>query len=149
MDGDERHRRLIVRDRWCEPGGAAGGFSLAATAFFRLGGCRFFQKNWENGEGESVQVHSKFCDGENVAKKKVKVRQHNRETAKTVRKKTGQPSLPTPSPDHEETTSEQLFRHLFRACNILRGPINQDEYKSYVSRETVPLFHVGRNGRYT
>ena len=28
---------------------------------------------------------------------------------------------------HEETTSEKLFRHLFGACNILRGPINQDE----------------------
>jgi type I restriction enzyme M protein len=34
---------------------------------------------------------------------------------------------------HEETTSEKLFRHLFEACNILRGPINQDEYKSYVT----------------
>jgi len=34
---------------------------------------------------------------------------------------------------HEETTSEKLFRHLFGACNILRGPINQDEYKTYVT----------------
>jgi len=34
---------------------------------------------------------------------------------------------------HDETTSEKLFRHLFEACNILRGPINQDEYKSYVT----------------
>lgn len=33
----------------------------------------------------------------------------------------------------EETTSQQLFNHLFEACNILRGPINQDEYKSYVT----------------
>ncbi|MDR2692931.1 MAG: type I restriction-modification system subunit M [Chitinispirillales bacterium] len=33
----------------------------------------------------------------------------------------------------EETTSDRLFRHLFGACNILRGPINQDEYKSYVT----------------
>ena len=33
----------------------------------------------------------------------------------------------------EKTTSEQLFNHLFGACNILRGPINQDEYKSYVT----------------
>lgn len=33
----------------------------------------------------------------------------------------------------EETTSKQLFNHLFGACNILRGPINQDEYKSYVT----------------
>jgi type I restriction enzyme M protein len=34
---------------------------------------------------------------------------------------------------HEETTSEWLFRHLLKACDILRGPINQDEYKSYVT----------------
>jgi len=33
----------------------------------------------------------------------------------------------------EETTSEKLFRHLFGACDILRGPINQDEYKTYVT----------------
>ena len=33
----------------------------------------------------------------------------------------------------EETTSQKLFSHLFEACNILRGPINQDEYKSYVT----------------
>lgn len=33
----------------------------------------------------------------------------------------------------EETTSNKLFNHLFEACNILRGPINQDEYKSYVT----------------
>lgn len=33
----------------------------------------------------------------------------------------------------EETTSQRLFTHLFEACNILRGPINQDEYKSYVT----------------
>ena len=36
-------------------------------------------------------------------------------------------------PSAEETTSKQLFNHLFAACNILRGPINQDEYKSYVT----------------
>jgi type I restriction enzyme M protein len=35
--------------------------------------------------------------------------------------------------DAEETTSEKLFSHLYEACNILRGPINQDEYKSYVT----------------
>ncbi len=32
-----------------------------------------------------------------------------------------------------ETTSQALYSHLFEACNILRGPINQDEYKSYVT----------------
>lgn len=36
-------------------------------------------------------------------------------------------------PTAEETTSQKLFNHLFAACNILRGPINQDEYKSYVT----------------
>ncbi|MBR6517851.1 MAG: N-6 DNA methylase [Bacilli bacterium] len=35
--------------------------------------------------------------------------------------------------ESEETTSTKLFNHLFEACNILRGPINQDEYKSYVT----------------
>lgn len=40
-----------------------------------------------------------------------------------------QASIPT----NKETTSQQLFNHLFEACNILRGPINQDEYKSYVT----------------
>lgn len=33
----------------------------------------------------------------------------------------------------EQTTSQRIFSHLFEACNILRGPINQDEYKSYVT----------------
>lgn len=41
-------------------------------------------------------------------------------------------------PTNDETTSQQLFAHLFEACNILRGPINQDEYKSYV--DAYPLF---------
>ena len=36
-------------------------------------------------------------------------------------------------PANEETTSQKLFSHLFEACNILRGPINQDEFKSYVT----------------
>lgn len=34
---------------------------------------------------------------------------------------------------NEKTTSQSLFSHLFECCNILRGPINQDEYKSYVT----------------
>ncbi|MCR5338485.1 MAG: type I restriction-modification system subunit M [Lachnospiraceae bacterium] len=33
----------------------------------------------------------------------------------------------------DNTTSQELYSHLFEACNILRGPINQDEYKSYVT----------------
>lgn len=33
----------------------------------------------------------------------------------------------------ENTSAQKLYSHLFEACNILRGPINQDEYKSYVT----------------
>lgn len=33
----------------------------------------------------------------------------------------------------EETKKNQLFAHLYEACNILRGPINQDEFKDYVT----------------
>ena len=36
-------------------------------------------------------------------------------------------------PENEETTSKKLFAHLYEACNILRGPINQDEFKDYVT----------------
>lgn len=35
--------------------------------------------------------------------------------------------------DDKKTTSTQLYNHLYEACNILRGPINQDEFKSYVT----------------
>lgn len=33
----------------------------------------------------------------------------------------------------KKLTNKELFSHLFEACNILRGPINQDEYKNYVT----------------
>lgn len=33
----------------------------------------------------------------------------------------------------EQTLKNQLFSHLYEACNILRGPINQDEFKDYVT----------------
>ena len=32
-----------------------------------------------------------------------------------------------------ESPSQQLYSHLFEACNIMRGPINQVEYKSYIT----------------
>lgn len=34
--------------------------------------------------------------------------------------------------ESETTTANQLYSHLYEACNILRGPIDQDDYKSYV-----------------
>lgn len=40
----------------------------------------------------------------------------------------------------KNTTSTMLFNHLFEACNILRGPINQDEFKTYV----IPLLFFKR-----
>ena len=42
--------------------------------------------------------------------------------------------------DWKKTTSTMLFNHLFEACNILRGPINQDEFKTYV----IPLLFFKR-----
>lgn len=34
----------------------------------------------------------------------------------------------------EQISSQELYNWLFEACNIMRGPINQDEYKSYTRR---------------
>lgn len=41
-------------------------------------------------------------------------------------------TLKSDETEWKKTTSQMLFNHLFEACNILRGPINQDEYKTYV-----------------
>lgn len=76
----------------------------------------------------------------NIAEKNVKITGRKRKIEGKTREKVMQESLfsvdedfEATLPSHEETTSEKLFRHLFGACNILRGPINQDEYKSYVT----------------
>ncbi|MDR1581162.1 MAG: N-6 DNA methylase [Synergistaceae bacterium] len=76
----------------------------------------------------------------NVAEKPVKVNGRKRSVKGNSREEIIQHSLFADDEDyeastttHEETTSQKLFRHLFEACNILRGPINQDEYKSYVT----------------
>lgn len=37
------------------------------------------------------------------------------------------------SPKDKVSSDTSLNNHLFEACNILRGPINQDDYKSYVT----------------
>lgn len=44
------------------------------------------------------------------------------------------------STDWKSTTSTMLYNHLFEACNIMRGPINQDEFKTYV----IPLLFFKR-----
>ena len=36
-----------------------------------------------------------------------------------------------PVPD--KISSSKLFGHLFKACDIIRGPVNQDEYKNYLT----------------
>ena len=76
----------------------------------------------------------------NIAEKNIKITGRKRKVEGKTREKVMQESLFSADDDfeatlssHEETTSEALFRHLFGACNILRGPINQDEYKSYVT----------------
>jgi len=76
----------------------------------------------------------------NMVEKNVKINGQKRKSKVVSREELIQESLLAADEDydatlpvHEETTSEKLFRHLFGACNILRGPINQDEYKSYVT----------------
>ena len=62
-----------------------------------------------------------------------KVQTGDRKTMMKSSVETAEKELNDSIPTNEETTSQQLFNHLFEACNILRGPINQDEYKSYVT----------------
>ncbi|RVU55798.1 N-6 DNA methylase [Anaerosphaera multitolerans] len=62
-----------------------------------------------------------------------KVQTGNRKTMMQSSVEIAEKELNDSIPTNEETTSQQLFNHLFEACNILRGPINQDEYKSYVT----------------
>jgi len=42
--------------------------------------------------------------------------------------------------ENTETTADHLFNHLYEDCNILRGPIDQDDYKSYV----IPILFLKR-----
>ncbi len=65
------------------------------------------------------------------AKKKVKT--GGRESMIQSATETADQELKDSIPENEETTSQKLFSHLYEACNILRGPINQDEFKDYVT----------------
>lgn len=76
----------------------------------------------------------------NVSERTLKVRGRSRKVTGDTRQEVMQMSMLTADEDfestfpvNEETTSQKLYRHLFEACNILRGPINQDEFKSYVT----------------
>lgn len=42
--------------------------------------------------------------------------------------------------NEKKMTSQQMFNHLYKACDILRGPINQDDYKTYI----IPLLFFKR-----
>lgn len=42
--------------------------------------------------------------------------------------------------EDRETTANALYNHLYGDCNILRGPIDQDDYKSYV----IPILFLKR-----
>ena len=64
---------------------------------------------------------------------KIKVKTGDRKDMMQSSVETADKELRDSIPTNEETTSQQLFAHLFEACNILRGPINQDEFKSYVT----------------
>ena len=44
------------------------------------------------------------------------------------------------SVEWKKTTSNMLYNHLFECCNILRGPINQDEFKTYA----IPILFLKR-----
>ena len=49
-------------------------------------------------------------------------------------------SRPNSADEQRKLRATQLFNHLFEACNILRGPIKQDEFKAYVI-PTLPQAH--------
>jgi len=63
----------------------------------------------------------------------IKIMTGDRKTMMQASIETADKELLASIPTINETTSQQLFNHLFEVCNILRGPINQDEYKSYVT----------------
>lgn len=62
-----------------------------------------------------------------------KINTENREKIIQTSMDIAEEDLKNTTTENEKTTSQKLFSHLFEACNILRGPINQDEYKSYVT----------------
>ena len=87
-------------------------------------------------ENKYPPVMEKKMDGISVAvgrKKERIIEGSDRESLMEAAVEAADADLEDSEDTSEETTSKQLFNHLFEACNILRGPINQDEYKSYVT----------------
>ena len=64
---------------------------------------------------------------------KKKVKTGGRETMIQSASEVADQELKESEAEIEETKKNQLFAHLYEACNILRGPINQDEFKDYVT----------------
>lgn len=62
-----------------------------------------------------------------------KVRIGSREEMVQSANETADKELKESTKKAKELEKQQLFYHLFEACNILRGPINQDEFKDYVT----------------
>ena len=42
--------------------------------------------------------------------------------------------------NENKTTSQELYNFIFEACNILRGPVSQDNFKDYIT----PLLYYKR-----
>ena len=66
-------------------------------------------------------------------KKEVKVEGNTREELMEASIDAADQDVLNADSSPEEISSQQLYRHLYAACDILRGPINQDEYKSYIT----------------
>ncbi|MGE6365790.1 N-6 DNA methylase [Bacillus paramycoides] len=88
-----------------------------------------FENNYPS-KMEKVNADGSVCIERS---KEIKVETGDRNAMIRSSVETADKELKDSIPTNEETTSQQLFNHLFEACNILRGPINQDEYKSYVT----------------
>lgn len=87
-------------------------------------------------ENKYPPVMEKMHDDMSVRIKRSKdkeVKTGGRESMIQSATETADQELKDSIPENEETTSQKLFAHLYEACNILRGPINQDEFKDYVT----------------
>lgn len=85
-----------------------------------------YQPSMEKKLGKGVSVPSQ-------RKPEVQVGGDSRETMIEEAVKAADQDVENSEIQVEETSSQKLFNFLYEDCNILRGPINQDEYKAYVT----------------